>query len=53
MSTKPKDIIVVYLALAIMVGVFYLTLRKNYGNIRDNRKDNKREYKNTGVKLEN
>ena len=29
MATKPKDILILYLLLAIMLGVFYTTLRTN------------------------
>tara|TARA_R110002050_G_scaffold38206_1_gene94594 strand:- start:289 stop:444 length:156 start_codon:yes stop_codon:yes gene_type:complete len=49
---KPLTIIKIYLTLALIVGVFYLTIFK-HGNVHSNREDNKGKHRNTSAKLEN
>jgi len=52
---RPLTIIKMYVTLAVVVGVLYLTLykAKQHGNIRTDREDNKGKYQNQSVKLEN
>jgi hypothetical protein len=52
MSTKPKDILILYLLLAVLLGVFYKTLKTaKDGNIHTKKLEYKRRIKNTGDKL--
>ena len=49
MSTKPKDILILYLALALIAGVFYHTLSKKNGNVRTNREINRQGNSNNSL----
>jgi len=53
MSTKPKDILILYLLLAIMLGVFYTTIKthKKDGNIQNKKLVNERRNTNPSYQL--